>query len=419
MKLNDSGVNIEMKKFMITGANYKNKGAQAMLFVTVSELRKRYPECKIFFATGEELDTTNYKFDTIKYKYRLKKIALGGAKGIKELVVSLLADFIKTIIRYPEKKGEYFRLKKFLPQIDLIIDISGFSLGDKWNKPGQEEYLDNIRLAKKYDVKMVLLPQSFGPFNYSGDMQVLHTEIEELLQYPYVVFAREEEGEYLLKNQYNLRNVRKAPDIVLQNNKIDYDKIFKNMPDLNLLDDISVDAVAVIPNIKCFQHGNKDDIYDLYKKMIEIILNNSKEVYLIHHSEDDISVCRSIKELFLENTKIHLVENDFSCIEFDEVIKQFQFAIVSRYHGVVHSYKNCIPCIILGWAVKYKELAKYMDQAEYSFDITGDRMNVDEILECVRRMIVNYQLEKVKIESCLKEIQKANCFNVLDEILNE
>lgn len=408
-----------MKKFMITGVSYYNKGAQAMLFVMVSELRKRYPECKIFFASREEIDTTNYRFDAVKYKYRLKKIALGGVKGFKELIISLLTDFVKIVIRYPEKKGEYFRLKKLLPKIDLIIDISGFSLGDKWNKPGQEEYLDNIRLAKKYGVKMVLMPQSFGPFNYKGNMQILHTEIEELLQYPYAVFAREEEGEYLLKNQYNLKNVRKAPDIVLQSKKIECDKIYKVTPALNLLDDISVDSVAIVPNIKCFQHGNKNDLYDLYKKIIEIILKSSRNVYLIRHSREDLPVCRAIKELFLENAKVHLVENDFTCIEFDEVIKHFQFAIVSRYHGVVHSYKNCIPCIILGWAVKYEELAKNMDQAEYSFDITGDRMNVDEILKYVRRMIDDYQLEKVKIENCLKQIQRANCFSVLDEIINE
>lgn len=110
-----------MKKFMITGANFNNKGAQAMLFVTVSELRKRYSDCKIFFATGEELSTEDYLFDTIRYKYRLKKIALGGLIGIKELMTSVLMDFVKVMIRYPERKGGYFTLKKLLPQIDLSL----------------------------------------------------------------------------------------------------------------------------------------------------------------------------------------------------------------------------------------------------------------------------------------------------------
>ena len=104
-------------------------------------------------------------------------------------MISIVADFVKIVIRYPEKKGGYFTLKNFLPQIDLMIDISGFSLGDQWNRQGQEEYLDNIRLAKKYHVKMVLMPQSFGPFDYKQDQQALHAEIRELLSYPNVVYA--------------------------------------------------------------------------------------------------------------------------------------------------------------------------------------------------------------------------------------
>lgn len=408
-----------MKKFMITGANFDNKGAQAMLFVTVSELRKRYSDCKIFLATGEELNTSDYMFEAIRYKYRLKKIALGGSTGIKELIVSLLADFVKIIIRYPETKGGYFTLKKLLPQINLIIDISGFSLGDKWNMPGQEEYLDNIRLAKKYNVKMVLMPQSFGPFNYSGSMQILNSEIKELLQYPYVVFAREEEGERLLKKHYNLKNVRRSPDIVLQNKKIDYDKVFKSKPVLNIPDCISRDAVAIIPNMKCFQHGNKNDILNLYEKIIEIILRNSREVYLMRHSKGDLSACRLIKEMFSENNNVHLLENDFSCIEFDELIKQFQFTVVSRFHSAVHSYKNCVPCIILGWAVKYRELAAQLNQEKFAFDITEGAINTGEILEYVCKMIDNYRVEKNKIENRLNDIQHSNCFSILEEIFNE
>ena len=45
-----------MKNFMITGANFRNKGAQAMLFVTVSELRQRYPDFDIFFDSLEDLN---------------------------------------------------------------------------------------------------------------------------------------------------------------------------------------------------------------------------------------------------------------------------------------------------------------------------------------------------------------------------
>ncbi len=407
-----------MKKFMITGANFRNKGAQAMLFVTVSELRQRYPDCEIFFATGEDLNVDAYQFKTIKYKYRLKQIALGGFNGFRQFVTSILVDFVKLVIRYPEKKGGYFTLQKMLPQMDLIIDISGFSLGDQWNRQGQEEYLDNVRLAKKYHVKMVLMPQSFGPFHYNSEQEALHAEIRELLPYPAVIFAREQEGAVLLKEQYNLKNVRQSPDLVLQNKKIDFGRVFVKEPVMNVPNDILPHSVAIIPNKKCFQHGEKESLLSLYQKLIELLLQSSREVYLLRHSSEDLSVCRTIKELFSDNERVHLLENDFSCLEFDAVIRKFDFTIVSRFHGAVHSYKNCVPCIILGWAVKYRELALYMNQESYAFDIRANNINDAEILKYTAQMIENYQNEKMKIQEGLSQVQQSNCFNILEEVIH-
>lgn len=408
-----------MKNFMVTGANFRNKGAQAMLFVTIYELRKRYPDCMIYFATGEEIPMEEYRFNRVRYTHRLKKIALGGILGIKELLVSIAVDFIKRIIRYPGSKGGYVELIKILHQIDLIIDISGFSLGDKWNYQGQEEYLDNIRLAKKYNIKMVLMPQSFGPFNYNKSMQKLHLEIRELLQYPYLIYAREREGENLLRKKYGLTNIQSSPDIVLQNQKIDSKVIFKREPVVCTPEDICDNSVVIVPNVKCIQHGNEKQILFLYRKIIEVLLKNSKEIYLLRHSKEDLFVCKCIKEMFLDNMSVHLLEDDFSCIEFDEVIKKFQFCVVSRFHGAVHSYKNCVPCIILGWAIKYKELSVYMNQEEFAFDITNDKLNIDEILQHVCKMIISYREEKIKIEKCLRNIQQSSCFNILEEIFDE
>ena len=39
-------------KVLITGANYNNKGAQSMLFVTIDEIKKRIPDSEIYFGCG-------------------------------------------------------------------------------------------------------------------------------------------------------------------------------------------------------------------------------------------------------------------------------------------------------------------------------------------------------------------------------
>ena len=48
-------------KILIVGANFNNKGAQSMLFITMDELKKRFPDCEIFFGSlGENIDLSNY-----------------------------------------------------------------------------------------------------------------------------------------------------------------------------------------------------------------------------------------------------------------------------------------------------------------------------------------------------------------------
>ena len=49
-------------------------------------------------------------------------------------------------------------------------------------------------------------------------------------------------------------------------------------------------------------------------------------------------------------------------------LKQFQFIVASRFHAIVHAFKNGIPCIALGWATKYYDLMKQFGQEQYMLD---------------------------------------------------
>lgn len=404
---------------MIIGGGFRNKGAMSMLLTMVSELRKRYDNCEIYFATGEKIDTKLYKFHKIKYTHGTKQIAIGGMNTIKGYCYSVIADAVNFVLNKHTFKGHYFDLKKLMPQLDLVLDISGFGLGDKWGKVAHEEYYDSIILAKKYNVKMILMPQSFGPFYYNSDMQYLNEKNRELLKYPYVIYAREPQGESMLKELYNLDNVRRTPDLVIQNKEINLKMVFNGEPDINIPENIGDNSVAIIPNMKCFKNRETSKMLELYKNIILKLLDNSMEVCVFRHSYEDLDICKSIKEIFRDDERVRLFENDFSCIEYCEIIKKFRFSVVSRFHGVVHSYKNDIPCIVLGWAVKYNELAKDMDQAEFAFDITDNSFNEKEVIGKVEKMFQTCDEQKEKIKKRLEEIQCFNCFKVLEEVFDE
>ena len=134
-------------------------------------------------------------------------------------------------------------------------------------------------------------------------------------------------------------------------------------------------------------------------------------VVIFHHSQDDQEICIMLKKLF-PNENLHLEKRNFSCIEYDEYVRKFDFIICSRFHGLVHAYRNNIPGIALGWAVKYKELTQLMGQINYSFDITENIRNKD-VLEAIEKMENSYLIEKEIIERKLEQIQENNCFEIL------
>ena len=403
-----------MKKIIIVGANFTNKGAQSMLFITVDELRKRISGCEIYYASTGELEENTYTFKQIFYSENSKRIALHD-KRIFLIAKCTIKDLIKPMVGRRGNLWRFMELDKIIKKIDLMIDVSGFNLGVKWSTEIHESYLNNIRLAKKYHIPVFIMPQSFGPFNYLPDRQNLVDEMKELLPYPKRIYAREEEGYKMMKEEIGLENVILSTDLVLQNTGIDIRNIYcreinLNLPKLNLKN-----AVAVIPNMQCFHHGDKNAVIHMYHKIIERLVEKKNTVYLFAHSSEDIKICREIKEFFRNNPKVFVLENDFTCLEYEKFITNFKYIVCSRYHGIVHAYRMGIPCIALGWAVKYIELANQLGQGRYAFNIADERPDSQEIISRIDELDSRVSQESQVIQSKLAEIQKNNCFEAISE----
>lgn len=405
--------------FLITGANFNNKGAQSMLFITMDEIRKRSKNAEIWFATVEDLDFQNYHFHTIYINELAQRIALSKTTSFLLQIQGQLKDCVKFVIGKRSNLWKTSDLKNVMPTIDVIIDVSGFALGEKWSAASQEKYLNNIRLAKKYHKPIYLMPQSFGGFNYPEKMRYLLPEIKELLQYPCCIFAREEQGEQTLKKFFHLKNVIRSYDLVLQNRGVLMTNIFKNPPKLCVPAISGEKNVALIPNQQCFRHGNPARIHSFYSVAIMQLKQQGFTIYVCHHSGDDDECCRTIYESFVSDPAVKLLVQEFSCFEYDAFIKQFSFIICSRYHGIVHAYRNTIPAIALGWEIKYLELAKAVGQEAYSFDITNPNFNENLLRKAIIRMSEEYEMQRNCIAERLKTIQEHNCFDYISKFRDQ
>ncbi len=402
-----------MEKILITGANFNNKGAQSMLFIAVNEIRNRLPDAEIFFTTWESLpEFSNLTFYPVFYNEEAMQIALDSKRKYRILLVRILKNIIKKIMhREVLEIKRFYELKELIQDITLIADISGYNLGSKWGAAGSENFLNYIRLAKLYKIPMVVMPQSFGPFDYDEKDKGILDEMKELLPYPLKIYAREWEGYGLLTEGFSLSNVEKSADIVLQNTGIDLSNIYKIIPQIKSLNIDTKHNVAVIPNQQCVIHGNYSVLINIYQRIIQLLLENGKDIYVFRHAGEDLKLCTDIKELFKSNVNVHLIDYDFSCLEFDRFIKNFEFSVSSRFHATVHAYRNGIPCIVLGWAVKYKELTETVGQGQFCYDILRT-VDQTDILRAVKEMCSTYELQSKIILEYLYAIRKENCFDI-------
>lgn len=401
-----------MGNVIITGGDLKNKGAQAMTFITVDEIKRRFPEEKIYLAagTGTEEDQTKAE----PFRFEIIDAAVCDLKGL-----ACVNRFLRLLLEMRYGKEVYREeYRKLWQETDMLIDISGYSIGTDWGIRTSLLTALRAKIAARFDAKVYYMPQSFGPCAFGGFKgKCAEILLKKWLSCADVLFAREQQGYDLLTKKYGLKNVCLSCDLVLQNKKIDLLNVYKKMPDL-LSFKVKPCSMAVIPNAKTLRFGREDKMISLYRAIINRMLKREYFVYLIFHSSEDQKICIRLKELFTEEERVILIQDELSCVEYGQLVKQFDFVIASRYHSIIHAYKEGVPCIVLGWAVKYKELLSLFGQENFVFDVRGD---IDErnFLTMIAEMEKNCKAYTAQIREKVQEIQKENVFDVVENIYED
>ena len=394
-------------RIIIVGANFGNKGAQSMLFTTVAALRRAYSDAKIFFAHANNspcLDE-NFSFNEIYYAPWRLNISPTSV-NITPPPQHIKAPFAESI--------------QVIKTADLIIDVSGFALGSKWGANSSLIYLNNVKLARAFNVPIILMPQSFGPFNFGDAQNFMDAAIKDALTYPEKIFARERDGFLPLRDRYQLKNVSLHPDIVLSAPNVKLADIYKVVPKIVVPKVLPASCVGVVPNLRGFDKANPWQTFQAYYEIINFLIKRGKIVYLFRHSFEDIAPCMWLKALFAEDGRVVLWQNDFSCFEYDVVCRQFDFLIVGRFHGIVHAYRNNVPCLLMGWAVKYRELAQLMYQSRYVFDLGAPNLDMRAIFSAIRDMEENLASNKKILRERLAQVQVGGtCFDAATKILEK
>ncbi|WP_252699694.1 polysaccharide pyruvyl transferase family protein [Natronosalvus vescus] len=384
-------LSFKKENIVIIGGELFNKGAQAMTFTVVDQLQRRFPEKSIYLFSEKDY----YRDESDKEQYGFK---------ILPWTVNTRTNAMSPILPTPSKVSKSVKdeVLSVLKDCAFIIDINGYALSSQWGVNRSMLYMANIAAAKNFSIPIYIFPQSIGPFDYQVPAKYLLDPLfRTYLPFPELICPREREGKDWL-GKYTNSNVDHQFDIVLQYKGYDLDNIYSKIPEFRE-PVINENAIGIIPNSQVEKRIESEKLYKLYSELIKSLLNNGNEVYVLRHSVEDLELCNRIVQRAENSDDVHLLNSDFSAIELEHIIEQFQFIIGSRYHSIVHAYKNNTPVIAIGWATKYESLLDKFDQSQYFFE-GRNKVTASELINAAERLSKNMMREKRVIENTRGEI---------------
>ncbi|WP_156423713.1 polysaccharide pyruvyl transferase family protein [Erythrobacter sp. YT30] len=394
-----------MKKFIITGVQMRNKGSQAMLLSLYFGLKAQYPDCQVtgFVFKYDELD--QYNLSLLPHDDYTRLVFENGLNRVPMLAPIL--TFIAGRVRKTNKwNGKIAAMEKALKEADAIFDASGYTLGSGWSKAGGQQLLETIKLAKRYDTKIILMPQSFGPWEWGEDDDAeFLKKVKKELTYCTKIYPREREG-YDSLMALGLDNVELSADMVIR------EKLFPAADDIlasHKADEAnypSEGSVGFIVNENLFRFGDPEAAYDLYAKMLDKLIANGETVYMLNTSTADKHLGEQILRKTANRDKVNVISGEYSSPELIHIISRFKYVVASRYHSIVFGYRSGVPAVILGWAAKYVDLADHFEQQDYVFDIRNP--DVDGIIAKIDAMGANYETESQRIKANLTKMQSTS-----------
>lgn len=389
----------ESPSFVLLGGELFNKGAQGMTFTVIDSLRTAFPGCEIYLFSSREYTTdreTNYRFTPLPWDEDVKLYLLG-YRG---------SSFRK--VDWEPEVLEQVRLT--FTKSTAVFDISGYSLSSQLGIDTTVSYMTDLLLANRYDVPYFILPQSIGPFDYAFPGNVVAgTLFRTYLPTASLICPRERGGVAAVR-RYTNDNVQLEPDLVFQRNEYNVSNI---SPDIDTdVPELEAGAVGIVPNKNVFSYAD-ENVMAVYEAAIDQLRENHY-TYVLPHADDDENICMNLVQRFEDDSRVHALEGDFNAIQLEKVISQFDFIVASRYHSIVHAYREGIPAVVVSWAEKYRELVEVFDQTQYLHDCR-DGIIVDEVISTVRSMDEMHLEEQEQIRTTYQSMRSNG--SVMDDVV--
>lgn len=386
--------------FLIVGANFTNKGAEAMLKTVQHQILQRYEDA-VIYAICHENEAELASVQGIIPLY-VDRSSLG-------IFMGKVAGKLRKIFKLKSKPYADYTPAEKLPQIKNLktaVDVSGFAYGDKGGYIQPLETLKVIEFCEKSDAPYIFMPQAWGGFS---DPQVA-ANCRKMLSRTDTFFARDEVSRTYLANllQKPAKDVYLLPDIAfhfpipnLDGKQILTDCGYENPLDRPVL--------GISPNMRIYEKYPERGTANEYLKLLLDVIDNLRSGYHIvlipneirpagAQERDDAYLCKTLYDAIPAKENVTIISGYRSAEEIKAVIRETDLLIASRFHSLIFALSLGIPCMAISWSHKYRELFALFEMEHYV--VEHKDMNTKYVLELFDEL----QHEKFELEEKIKKI---------------
>lgn len=251
----------------------------------------------------------------------------------------------------------------FLPRLasqnaskgDVVFFVNGYIFGDGWERGWIEQVGDCFKKIKNRGALVILMPQSFGPFEVTSDA------VKNALHYSDLVFSRD-----AMSHQY----LEGLESQTILERGIDYTGILSRSLPYSNISESERNCICVIPNIKIRERKGEavfEQYLDWLNRLCFASVRVGLRVRLVSHThgKDDAAIDR----LSESNPDAEICRLD--PFRTREIIGASRFVVTSRFHGLMNALTQNVPCVAIGWSHKYDEALRRYGMSGYNLEDFG------------------------------------------------
>ena len=257
---------------------------------------------------------------------------------------SLISNFIPKFLK--KKYG----LVSF-DEIEAVVDASGFAYGDQWGHKKITATAKRAEFLKKKGKKIILLPQSLGPF--TGDK--VRKSFIKLVENSDLIFARD---------KTSLSNAKGVAD---NQNKIKYSPDFTGNLAGIIPNNFSIPEkpACIIPNHRMIDSTDQQTA-EKYIPFLKSVYNTFEDKgmspFVLVHEHVDYSVALELQNCIRKKIKIIYDDNP---LVLRGILSKCYIVLSSRFHGLISTLSQSVPCLATRWSHKFERLMEEYKIEDY------------------------------------------------------